>query len=284
MTTLDGRQDEGAAYGSLRRSFGALAAEVGARLTWIEQANVGAETVDDTAVTGFLGLSLPVGGGVELVANAGTGFRFPGLSERYFSGSTGRGEVIANENLDPERSLTTDIGARFFGSRVFAAVYLYRTAIDDYIERIDIEPGVRTFVNLTSGTITGLELESFYQATDELQLQLTGQITDGEADDGSPLAESPADRFTLGGTYARGAFSGSLHWQHRFAKDDPGPGEVATESAEIVSASLQYIMSDGLALILFADNLLDETYLPTADDLAVPAAGRSVGVGIRWGG
>ena len=284
LTTLDGSQDEAAAYASLRRSFGALAAEVGARLTWIEQANVGAETVDDTAATGFLGLSLPVGGGVELVANAGTGFRFPGLSERYFSGSTGRGQVIANENLDPERSLTTDIGARFFGSRVFAAAYLYRTAIDDYIERIDVEPGVRTFVNLTSGTITGFEFESFYQVTDELQLQLTGQLTDGEADDGSPLAESPADRFTLGGTYARGAWSGSLRWQHRFAKDDPGPGEVATESAEIVSASLQYIMSDGLALVLFADNLLDETYLPTADDLAVPAAGRSIGIGIRWGG
>jgi outer membrane receptor protein involved in Fe transport len=284
LTTLDGSQDEAAAYASLRRSFGALAAEVGARLTWIEQANSGAETVDDTAPTGFLGLSLPVGGGVELVANAGTGFRFPGLSERYFSGSTGRGEVIANQDLDPERSLTTDIGARFFGGRLFAAAYLYRTTIDDYIERIDIEPGVRTFVNLTSGTITGFEFESFYQATDALQLQLTGQLTEGEADDGSPLAESPADRFTLGGTYARGPWSGSLRWQHRFAKDDPGPGEVATASAEIVSASVRYIMTDGLALMLFADNLLDETYLPTADDLAVPAAGRSIGFGIRWGG
>jgi iron complex outermembrane receptor protein len=221
---------------------------------------------------------------VELVANVGTGYRFPGLSERYFSGSTGRDEIVANENLNPERSLTTDAGVRFFGSRLFAAVYLYSTAIDDYIERVELEPGVQTFVNLTSGTIQGVEIEGFYQATTGLRLELAGQLTESEADDGSPLAEAPADRITLGGTFVRDAWSAALRWQHRFDKDDPGPGEVAIEGADIVSASLRYSLRNGLAVTLFASNLLDETYLPTADELAVPAAGRSVGVGISWGG
>ena len=268
----------------MRRTYGVVAAELGGRLTWVEQANSGSQTTTDTAGTGFLGLSVPVGGGVELVANVGTGFRFPGLSERYYSGSTGRGEVIANKDLDPERSLTTDVGARYFGNRLYLAAYLYRTEIDDYIERIDVEPGVRTYVNLTSGTIEGLELEGFLQATDELRLEWAAQITDGEADDGSPLAESPADRVTLGGTYLRGPWSGSLRWQHRLDKDDPGPGEVEIDSADIVSASLRYSLSDRLALTLFAKNLLDETYLPTADDLALPMPGRSLGIGISWEG
>ena len=284
FTTLDGRQDEAAAYASVRRSFGAVAAEVGARLTWVEQANAGAATTDDLATTGFVGLSFPVGGGFEVVANAGTGFRFPGLSERYFSGSTGRGGVVANEDLDPERSLTTDVGLRYFGDRLYVAVYAYRTEIDDYIERIDLEPGVRTHVNLVSGTIRGLELEGFARVTDHLRLEWTGQVTDGEGDDGSPLAESPSNRFTVGGTYGRGPWTGALRWQHRFDKDDPGPGEVATGAADIVSASLSYALGNGLELIVFGDNLLDETYLPTADDLAVPAAGRSLGLGVRWGG
>lgn len=284
LTTLDGSETDLAAYGSVRRSFGAVAAEVGGRLTWIGQANTGSATADDTAATGFLGLSMPVGKGVELVANVGTGYRFPGLSERYFSGSTGRDEIVANENLAPERSLTTDAGVRFFGSRLFAAVYLYSTAIDDYIERVELEPGVQTFVNLTSGTIEGVEVEGFYQATTGLRLELAGQLTESEADDGSPLAEAPADRITLGGTFVRDAWSAALRWQHRFDKDDPGPGEVAIEGADIVSASLRYSLRNGLAVTLFASNLLDETYLPTADELAVPAAGRSVGVGISWGG
>jgi len=284
VTTLDGCETDLAAYGSLRRTFGIVAAEVGGRLTWIGQANTGAATTDDTAATGFLGLSVPAGSGFELVANVGTGYRFPGLSERYFSGSTGRGEIVANEDLDPERSLTTDAGVRFFGSRLFAAAYLYRTAIDDYIERVDLEPGVQTFVNLTSGTIEGIEIESFYQATAGLRLELAGQVTQSEADDGSALAEAPSDRFTLGGSYARDAWGAALRWQHRFDKNDPGPGEVSIDGADIVSASLSHTLSNGLAFILFGNNLLDETYLPSADELAVPAAGRSVGLGVRWGG
>jgi len=284
LTTLDGSENDLAAYGSLRRNFGAVAAEVGGRLTWIGQANTGAATTDDTAATGFLGLSIPAGKGFELVANVGTGFRFPGLSERYFSGSTGRDEIVANEDLEPESSLTTDAGVRFFGSRLFAAAYLYRTAIDDYIERVELEPGVQTFVNLTSGTIEGLEIEGFYQATEHLRLELAGQVTESEADDGSALAETPSDRFMIGGSYARDAWGAALRWQHRFDKDDPGPGEVSIAAADIVSASLSYTLPNGLAVMLFGNNLLDETYLPTADELAVPAAGRSVGVGVRWGG
>jgi iron complex outermembrane receptor protein len=281
-TTLDGRQDEVGAYGSVRRSFGAISAELGGRVTWIEQANTGAATTDDTAATGFLGLSVPVGGGVELVGNVGTGFRFPGLSERYFSGSTGRGEIVANSDLDPERSLTTDVGVRYFGSRLYAAVYAYHTSIDDYIERVELEPDVQTFVNLTSGTIEGLELESFVQVTDALRLELSGQTTDAEADDGSPLAEAPPDQLTLGARYAWRSWGAALRWQHRFAKNDPGPGEVTTDAADVVSASLQYRLSSGLALMVFGSNLLDETYLPTSDELAVPAARRSVGLGIHW--
>jgi len=281
--TLDGRQDEAAAYGSIRRSFGSLSAELGGRFSWIEQSNAGSGATDDTAATGFLGLSVPVGHSLEFVANLGSGYRFPGLSERFYSGSTGRGEVVANENLDPERSLSTDVGLRFFGSRLFLAAYLYHTEIDDYIERIDLEDGVRTYVNLTSGTIEGIEIEGFFQVTDALKLQWAGEMTDGEAEDGSPLAESPADRITLGGRYSTGPWSGRLRWQHRFDKNDPGPGEVPTKSADIVSASLSYTMADGLSLVLFGRNLLDETYLPTADDLAVPVARRSVGVGLHWG-
>jgi len=283
-TTLDGREDEVAVYGSVRRSFGPLTAEVGARFTYIDQTNTGSDGVDDTAATGFIGFTMPVGGGVELVANVGSGFRFPGLSERYYSGSTGRGEVVANAALNPERSLTTDLGARFFGDRLYVAAYVYRNTIDDYIERIDIEPGVRTYVNLTAGTIEGFELEGFVDATERLRFEWSGMVSDGEADDGSPLAEVPSDRFTVGGRYTGGPWRGALRWQHRFDKDDAGPGEVATDAADIVSASVGYALKNGLELVLFGSNLLDETYLPTADDLAVPAIGRSVGIGLRWGG
>jgi iron complex outermembrane receptor protein len=281
MTTLDGSETDLAAYGSVRRSFGAVAAEVGGRLTWIGQAKTGAATTDDTAATGFLGLSMPAGKGVELVANVGTGFRFPGLSERYFSGATGRDEIVANQDLDPERSLTSDAGVRFFGRRLFAAAYLYRTSIDDYIERVELEPGVQTFVNLSSGTIEGFEIESFYQATEGLRLELAGQVTESEADDGSALAETPSDRFTLGGSYARNAWAAALRWQHRFDKSDPGPGEVSIDGADIVSASLLQPVERLAVMLLGATSWTR----PIADRRRAGGAGgrRSV-AGISWEG
>lgn len=282
--TLDGRQDEIGVYGSLRKTFGSVTLEGGGRLTWIEQANRGSDSTSKTAATGFIGLTAPLGGGFELVANAGTGFRFAGLSERFFSGTTGRGEVIANGDLDPERSRSVDLGVRYFGSKLHVELFGYRNDIDDYIERIRLPSGARTFVNLTSGTIEGGELSGFYQATRELRLSFAAQRARGEADTGDPLVDIPAARGEIGLTWRHGPWVTIGRFEHRFSKDRLGSGEQPMSSAELVSASLTYRFERGLELTVNGTNLLDETYLPSADELSVSAPGRSVGLVVGWHG
>ena len=76
---------------------------------------------------------------------AGTGLRFPSLSERFFTGVTGRGFVAGNPALDPERSLNADLGLRWYGDRLFLAGYVFRNEIDDYIERVETAPEELTF-------------------------------------------------------------------------------------------------------------------------------------------
>jgi outer membrane receptor protein involved in Fe transport len=280
--TLDGGEDEAAVYGALRRAFGATTVEGGARFTYIEQDNAGFEAQDDTAWVGFLGATTPVGDGLELAVNLGTGLRFPTLSERFFTGTTGRGEVISNIDLDPERSVSGDVGLRYFGDRLFVAGYVFRNEIDDYIERITLEPGVRTFRNLTSGTIQGVELNGFFQWSDALRLSWDGLAIDGEDDAGDPLSDIPPDRVSIQSDWRRGhwAFQGRL--QHRFEKDDPGSGEVPVDSAQVLSAAVSYETREGFRLSLTGDNLLDETYFASADDQQVPAVERSFGVGVVW--
>ncbi len=56
-----------------------------------------------------------------------------------------------------------------------------------------------------------------------------------------------------------------------------------TAAADIVSASVGYVLKNGLELSVFGTNVLNETYLPSPDDMAVPAPGRSIGVGVHWG-
>ena len=280
--TLDGEQDEAAAYGALAWNWGSATFQAGSRFTYHQQDNADATRRDDTALTGFLGLVQPIGGGVELTANVGTGLRFASLSERFFSGSTGRGTVIGNPDLDPEESINADLGLRWYGNRVFLAGQVFRTEIDDYIERIDVTDDLRTFVNLTSGTLEGFEIEGFFRVDDRWRINWSGHLLDGESDDGRPLADVPSDRLQIGASYSGDRWAGRFTYQYRASKDDPGSGENAIPEAELVSVSLEYELRDGLKLSLSGRNLLDEVYFNSADDRAPVAAGRAFGVGLLW--
>ncbi len=281
--TLDGgTQDEVGAFGSMRWGLGAATFQAGSRLTWHHQSNEGRASRDDSAWTGFLGLVYPLGNSIELTANAGSGLRFPTLSERFFIGTTGRGQVIGNPDLDPERSLDLDLGIRWFTSSTFFSLQVFNQQIDDYIERVTLDDDSRTFVNLRSGTIQGLELEGFYAWNDHWTFSWNGHLLEGEDEAGEPLSDVPADRLQLGLSYDRGSWAGRVGLQLRDAKDDPGSGEVEIPAAELLSLTVKYRLSQGLALTLRGKNLLDEVYLNSADDKATPAAGRSVGLSLSW--
>lgn len=291
--TLDGaRLDEAAGYGSLSWAGPGVTLTGGARFTWQRQENGGvvASSRDDTAWSGFLGATAGLPAGFQVTANLGTGLRFPSLSERFFTGTTGRGEVIGSEDLEPERSLNGDLGLAWFGERLFLRGHLFRTEIDDYVERITLEPGVRTFVNLTSGTLEGIELEGDWMVADGWTASANAHLIDGEDDAGRPLADVPPGRLriTVAADPAAGLAGGKLSFQlaaeARDEVDDPGSGERTIPDALLLAASARYRLSDALELTLRGTNLGDETWFPSADELAVPAPGRSVGLALVWGG
>lgn len=283
INALDGaEEDELGVFGSARWGWGSAAFQAGARVTLKRQENTGFARRDDEALTGFVGVVQPLGKGFELTANLGTGLRFPTLSERFFSGSTPRGGQVGNPDLDPERSLSADIGLRYFGDRLFVAAGYFRQDIDDYIERIRIDSNVRTFVNLTEGTIDGLELEGFFELSDAWRLTWGGHAVDGDADDGTALADIPPARADLGVRYKVGRFEAMVESEYRFEKDDPGDGEVAIDDAFLLSASVGYELSPGVDLVLRGRNLTDESYFNSADDLAIVSPGRSFGLSFSW--
>jgi len=284
----DASLDEAAGYGSLLWRVPGATLSAGGRYTWQGQENAGFDDVDDTAWSGFVGAAVPLPWGLQITGNVGTGLRFPSLSERFFTGTTGRGDVIANPNLDPERSVSADLGLSWFGTTLYVAGHAFRNDIDDYIERIRLASGARTFVNLTSGTLEGVEIEGTWQLADGWSLSFGGHSIDGEDEAGRPLSDVPPDRVdaTLSVTPRAGLADGRLGFQVRAEArdgvDDPGSGEVAIDGAFLVEAGATWQLTDDLDLSLRGTNLTDETYLPTADDLAVPAPGRGVGISLAW--
>jgi iron complex outermembrane receptor protein len=229
-----------------------------------------------------VGAVVPLGNGFEFVSNAGTGLRFPSLSERFFSGVTGRGEVVGNPNLDPERSLSLDAGLHWYGKSLYLSGYIFHNDISDYIERVEVEPDLLTFVNLTSGTIQGVELEGFYQFNGAWSFSFGGHLIDGENDMNEPLADIPANRAYLGGKWSAGKWMWEGRWEQRAERSDFGSGEKPIPAASLLSMSLAYQVREDLAITLTGRNLLDEEYFNSADRKVALSPGRAIGLALRW--
>jgi iron complex outermembrane receptor protein len=280
--TLDrGEEDEAGLYGAVERNIGRAVLLAGGRLSWQRQGNTGAADRDDVAGTAFAGLVAPLRAGLELAINAGTGLRFPSLSERFFSGVTGRGRVSGDPDLDPERALNLDLGLRWFGERLYLAGYVFRNEIDDYIERLETAPEELTFRNLTTGTIEGVEAQGGFQLDGRTALTFGGHLLDGEDASGGQLADIPADRLYAELRHRRLRWSVEARWEERSAKR-AGSGEKPIPGASLLSAGVRCEIAAGLELRLHGRNLLDERYFSSADEKVPLAPGRSIGIGFSW--
>jgi hemoglobin/transferrin/lactoferrin receptor protein len=102
---------------------------------------------------------------LNLIATLGRGFRAPNLVERYFDGPTPEGSAYqsATPGLSPERSLNTDLGARWQSGRVNAEVFVFQNRITDGIriafagDSVGRLPRYRN-VNVASLRMRGAEL------------------------------------------------------------------------------------------------------------------------------
>jgi iron complex outermembrane receptor protein len=279
---LDGSEDELGLYGAFERNWSGVVLLLGGRLAVQQQTQAGAENRDQTALSGFAGLVVPLGSSFELAANVGSGLRFASLSERFFTGVTPRGFVVSNPALEPERSRSIDLALRYYGNRLYLSAGGFVTRVRDYIERVELATEELTFVNLTEGDLDGLELDGAYRLNKEWSLAFGGHLVNGRGRDDTPLADVPADRLFARGSWRRGPWTAATRWEHRFAKNDPGAGENAIGAADLVSLAAVRDLGRGLSLGIAASNLLDEAYFTAADDKAPLARGRSISLTLGW--
>lgn len=279
---VNGKESEMAVIATLEGLWGETDWKIGTRFSYFKQTADLSASREDNAGSGFISLSHPFENGLELTANFATGFRFPSLSERFFSGTTGRGNVSGNPHLKKEQSINIDLGAQWQGDDLALGGHIFYLSVSDYIERIETEEDQLTYLNLSSGKIMGIELEGQYFLTDDLNFNWSGHLLKGEDDKGQPLSDIPANRFMLGLKYSSEQWESMIDLEMRASKDNPGNGEKRIPAAKLLSATVQYKVMNKLLLSINANNLLNEQYFNSADRKSAFAKERSVGVSVTW--
>ncbi len=91
-------------------------------------------SVDNSAVTGDVGLVFVVNPNLNLSARVGRSFRTPNIFERFFTdfGSVG-GFLVGNPNLDPETGVNFDATVRFKTSRFSGSVTYFNNQYENFL-------------------------------------------------------------------------------------------------------------------------------------------------------
>ncbi len=285
--SLDGAShNEVGVSGDFRQEMDRAIFESGLRFSWARQANGGMPRAEDSAWSGYGGVTVPVGQSLKLKGSLGTGLRFPSLSELFYGGTTGRGSVEGNPGLSPERSVTAEGGVEWMGTGFVFSSYLFRNSIENYIERVEVDPqnqpDLLTYRNLTNGTIQGLEWELAVSPWNSLDLVWRGHLLKGSDDAGNALADIPVHRSTLGARFSRKAWTAGLSWQYRAGNGEPGSGEKKIGSASLADGYIQRSLTRDLDLRISGTNLTSEEYFNSADKKVPFSPGRSVSLSLRW--
>ena len=238
----------------------------------------------DEFVSLYLGSIYQVTPQLSILANLGRSFRFPTVSELFYTGLTGRGTVFGNPDLEPETSLNVDIGLRYLHERFFASLYGFSNTVSGMIQKYGGAENQEYFYqNLTKGRINGVEGEFYLTVAEDVELfvnfhHMVGKAT--ETDDA--LNYIPPTRLTLWGKYSPGQFwvEPRLTWSS--AVDDPGPLEIAIDGNVILETIFGYKFTPCFSVMAIAQNLSDRTYRLSADESGVDAPGRGLVIRAKY--
>jgi outer membrane receptor protein involved in Fe transport len=253
----------------------------GGRFDQVRSVNVGGffgdRAVSHGAASGQVSVAARPSSQLTLTAQISRGFRDPTLSDRFYRGPVGRGFIVGNPDLDPERSVQLDVTARYDADRWRVNAAYYHYDISDLIERYAFGDGTFLFRNRGLARIRGGEIEVQVEMGAGVVLDLAAQAARGHAnDDGAGLNDVAPHSFVL---QARKMFGTSVFVSTRvavIARDSvPGPGEVATPGYVEAGATTSWHVSQRLELRAAASNLLDRRYYSSPGPRWVLAPGRS---------
>jgi outer membrane receptor protein involved in Fe transport len=265
-----------------------LTLSLGGRFDYLQTSNLASGekrlSKHDEFLSLYAGVVYQTTSNLSLLANVGRSFRFPTISELFYTGLTGRGTVFGNPDLEPEESLNFDIGIRYLHERFYASLFGFSNGIDKMIQKYtgtDLEEYF--YRNLTAGRVNGVEGELYVYVIKDVEFFFNFHHMRGrDKDTDAPLNYIPPTRLTFWGKYSPGRFWVEPRFTFTAGKNDPGPLEIEVDGYVMFDTILGYELSENLTFLAIAQNLLDQTYRASADEKGVDAPGRGLVVRAKF--
>jgi outer membrane receptor protein involved in Fe transport len=253
---------------------------VGARFDRVRSVNIagffGDRTVSHGAASGSAALAYRPWAPVTIAAQVSRGFRDPTLSDRFFRGPVGRGFIVGNPDLAPERSLQFDVTARYDAERWRLVAAYYHYDVSDLIERYQSGTDTFLFRNRGLAKIRGAEIEGSLTLARGLAVEASGEIGRGRAEDNNAALDDIGPARAI--LQVRQAFGARVLVSTRVAAiardSSPGPSEVATPGFVDAGVAASWNTGRWLDIRIAAANLLNQRYYSSPSSRGVFAPGR----------
>jgi len=238
--------------------------------------------VSERALTGFFGVSLKLKKEVFLFSNISTAYRVPDISERFYTGITGRGFIIGNPDLKSEKSVNTEIGLKVAKDNFFSGIYLFNYSMKNLVERYKKEGKIYSYGNLDEGNLRGLEGEIEYFPFSGFQIFTNFHWIKGESKvREAPLNDVPPPSILMGSRVWKGRFWGELNCYLQRKHDRPGPSEIKIPGFSVFNFNGGYY-SGSKRIFISVRNIFNKKYIGRPDPDAREEPGRSVSINLVY--
>ena len=217
----------------------------------------------------------------DLIAELGSAYRLPTLSELYFEGETPRGRLMGNDALKSEETVGAQLTLRYdVGDTVFE-ITASANRVDRYIERILLSDGLESYRNLESGDLWGID-GRIQRRDNNIEHTLSWQWQQGESSTGETIADLPPPSVRYATAWRRSHYALGMDLRYRFSRNRAGPGEIALGSAAILGVSAEWMINPEWTVKTSITNGLNKNYRTSATQQAPFDMGRAINVKIDW--
>ena len=217
----------------------------------------------------------------DLIAELGSAYRLPTLSELYFEGETPRGRLIGNDALKSEETVGAQLTLLYdVGDTVFE-ITASANRVDRYIERILLSDGLESYRNLESGDLWGID-GRIQRRDNNTEHTLSWQWQHGESSTGETIADLPPPSVRYATSWQHSGVALGMDFRYRFSRNRSGPGEIALGSAAILGISAEWMINPKWTVKTSITNGLNKNYRTSATQQAPFDMGRAINVKIDW--